>query len=169
MLILTSSIRECLSLPTIEQAAGLDDTKIYGTEINVAGVTYASINSACTELGKSYKTVFARISNYNWSIDQAFDLAPPPASKKPSNSMHLSTSIGEFLSIADASQATGIKIGTIAHRLRNGWTPDQAVGVAPKPKKNSTGVAIVVEGKRFSSLAAAARSYGLEPKLYIRG
>ena len=120
---------------TPEQAAGLDDSKVYGIEVNVGGVTYNSINSACAELGKSYKKVIARISDYNWSVEQAFDLAPPPPPKKPGNSTQLSTSIGDFLSIADAERATGIKMATIANRLRNGWTPDQAVGAAPKPKR----------------------------------
>jgi len=150
---------------TPEQAAGLDDSKVYGIEVNIGGVTYNSINSACSELGKSYKKVIARISDYNWSIEQAFDLAPPPPPKKPSNSTQLSTSIGDFQSIADAAQATGIKMGTIANRLRSGWTPDQAVGAAPKPNKNNTGQAITIEGKRYSSLADAARSHGLEPKI----
>lgn len=150
---------------TPEQAAGLDDSKVYGIEVNVGGVTYNSINSACAELGKSYKKVIARISDYNWSVEQAFDLAPPPAPKKPGNSMQLSTSIGEFLSIADAAQATGIKMATIANRLRNGWAPDQAVGAAPKPKKKSSGTAITIAGKRYSSLADAARAHGVEPKI----
>ena len=126
---------------TPEQAAGLDDDKNYATQIKVNGIKYSSISSACNALGKSYKNVFARLHNYGWTIEQAFDLIAPPELKKSPNSIKLSTSIGSFESLGEAAKATGIKMGTIAHRLKNGWSPDQAVGAAKKPsrKKNESG------------------------------
>ena len=150
---------------TPEQAAGLDESKSYGIEVNIEGTTYPSIRAACLALGKNYKTVHKRFNQSGWSLYQAFDIDEPPEKKEAHNSNQIITSIGVFKSISEASRETGIKIGTIANRLRKGWTPDQAVGAAPRPKKTSNGVAITVDGMRYSSLADAARSYGLEPKI----
>lgn len=150
---------------TPEQAAGLDDSKVYGTAIEVNGVSYSSISSACSHLKKNYKTIMARIHNHGWSIDQAFDLVPRPKPKKPSNSIQLKTSIGKFGSIGEAAAATGLKQATIANRIRSGWNHNQALGAEPPPKKKRLGNKVEINGKTYSSLSEAARSYGVTPKI----
>jgi hypothetical protein len=37
-------------------------------------------------------------------------------------------------SILALAAAYGASEGNVARRLRSGWTPEQAVGIAPKPK-----------------------------------
>ena len=117
---------------THEQAAGLDPNKTYGSSIEVNGNLFPSISQACTALGKNYKRVFARMNAHGWNINQAFDLQEPPKSKKSPNSIKISSSIGEFESVGDAASFVGINRATIAHRIRNGWTHDEALGLVKR-------------------------------------
>lgn len=119
---------------TPEQAAGLDPEKRYGVEIELNGTKYDSIRQACSELGKSYKTIFARINAHGWTIEQAFDLKARPKPKKPSNSVRIVSSIGEFESICDAAKVVGVKQATISNRLRLGWSHDEALGLAKRQR-----------------------------------
>lgn len=120
---------------TPEQAAGLDPEKNFGIDVEVGGKKYSSISQACTALGKNYKRVHARLNKHGWTLEQAFDLTPAPQSRKPSNSMRIISSIGEFESIGDASKAAAVKPATIASRLRKGWTHDEALGLVKRQKK----------------------------------
>ena len=122
---------------TPEQAAGLDPEKTYGMEIEVSGKKYSSLSLACTDLRKNYKTIFARIKIYGWTIEQAFDLQAPPKPNKSSNSIRIVSSIGEFNSIGDAAKVLGIKHSTISNRLRMGWTHDEALGLVERKSVKS--------------------------------
>jgi hypothetical protein len=117
---------------TPEQAAGLDPEKTYGIEIEVSGRKYSSLSQACANLRKNYKTIFARIKIYGWTVEQAFDLQAPPKPKKSPNSIRIVSSIGEFESIGDAAKVVSIKQSTISNRLRMGWTHDEALGVVER-------------------------------------
>lgn len=117
---------------TPEQAAGLDPDKAYGIGIELSGMKYASVSQACTALGKKYKTIIARMNCYGWTIEQAFDLQAPPKPKKSSNSVRITSSIGEFESIGDAAKVVGVKQATISNRLRLGWSHDEALGLVKR-------------------------------------
>lgn len=119
---------------TPEQAAELDQEKTYGIDVEVDGKQYSSISQACTALGKNYKRVHTRLNKYGWTIEQAFDLQPAPKPKKSSNSIRITSAVGEFESVGDAAKAVGVKQATVASRLRKGWTHDEALGLVKRNK-----------------------------------
>ena len=117
---------------TAEQAAGLDPKKSYGKAVVVAGAKFRSVRSAAEHFGLDYKLAHSRLKKPGWSIEQAFGIAPPPSDCARFTGREVVTKHGTYTSIAAASRATGIKAGTIAKRLRDGWSPDEAVGLAPR-------------------------------------
>lgn len=50
----------------------------------------------------------------------------------------LITAMGEARSLRAWAARTGVPKSTISYRLRIGWTPEQAVGVAPPPNRDRT-------------------------------
>ncbi len=119
-----------------EEAAGLVERKGAWLEVVVRGKRYSSFAKVADHFGIPHKTAYARFRVYGWSLEQALGLRPPPFKRPPINSKVLNTSIGKFYSISEAARRTGLKSGTIASRLRAGWTHDEAVGATP-PRANS--------------------------------
>lgn len=62
--------------------------------------------------------------------------------------------------MSHAARAVGLESRVVAYRLGVGWTMDQALGLAPARKQKFSGKSIIVDGKEFSSISAAAREYG---------
>ena len=101
--------------------------------VTVEGVDYPTVRAAAKVYGLAHGNVTRRLL-YGWTIEQAFDLEPPPKPKKSSNSIRIISSIGEFESVGDASKAVGVKHATITNRLRKGWTHDEALGLVKRSK-----------------------------------
>ena len=55
---------------------------------------------------------------------------------------------------------------TVARRLRDGWTPEQAVGVVERQKAEVTGVAVTYQGKHYRNLRMLADELGLDAKTF---
>jgi hypothetical protein len=67
-----------------------------------------------------------------------------------------------FPSIKAVSRHYGIADTRVRDRLASGWTLNQALELSPKPKRTSTKAkSVVVDGKVFPSLAAAADCFGI--------
>lgn len=72
----------------------------------------------------------------------------------------------KFESLESAARAFGVHRNTLDYRLSKGWTPEEAVGLEPRPNHaaNTPGVAVKVLGREFKNIKAAAeyynRSYG---------
>lgn len=72
----------------------------------------------------------------------------------------------EFESITAFSEHFGISKEKVTRRLGNGWSPAQAVGIEPPPKRlGTTGKPLVFDGIEYISLAAAAEALGLDKKV----
>lgn len=69
-----------------------------------------------------------------------------------------------FSSIKALAEHYGLAKEKVTKRLAGGWTPEQAVGLAPKRRDGSTGKPMTFEGVMYASLAHAARALGLDPK-----
>ncbi len=68
----------------------------------------------------------------------------------------------EFKSIQSAARHYGRSSNNIAYRLSKGWTPEQAVGLHPRPSfaGNTAGIPVRVQGLEFSNLKQAAKHFG---------
>ncbi len=122
------------------------------------GKTYRSLKKLASEYEANYPNLPRRY-RLGWTLEQALGLAPAPK-RKAHNATQLTSSIGAFSSIRDASSKLGIKEQTISKRLRDGWPVDEALGLAPPPeRKPRSGVAVLCEEVEFPSVAAFARRY----------
>ncbi len=67
-----------------------------------------------------------------------------------------------YESIASAAREFGISRKLLSNRLQKGWTPEQAVGLEPKPNNLGRGKsrAVEIDGVRFKSIKDAAAHYG---------
>jgi hypothetical protein len=68
----------------------------------------------------------------------------------------------KFNSIASAADAFGMPHNTVRYRLSKGWTPEQALGLEPRPSHAGTtaGIPVEVQGLEFSSIRQAAKHFG---------
>lgn len=68
----------------------------------------------------------------------------------------------KFDSIGSAARTFGVSRNTLDYRLSKGWTPEQAVGIEPRPRfaASTAGRTVIVEGHEFDSIRQAAKFYG---------
>jgi hypothetical protein len=68
----------------------------------------------------------------------------------------------EFESINRAAVEFGMSRNTLDYRLSKGWTPEEAVGLEPRPSHaaRTPGVSVIVEGREFKTIKDAAQHYG---------
>ena len=59
-------------------------------------------------------------------------------------------------SVLELAERFGIHPSTVARRLRDGWTPEAAVGVDAKPKRQGHGISVTYKGKQYPHLKALA-------------
>lgn len=65
---------------TPEQAAEIAPRRKFARhKVTIDGRTFPSLKSASERLGLNYKTVFKRVSDSGWTLEQALGLVPPPA------------------------------------------------------------------------------------------
>lgn len=128
--------------------------------VTVEGVDYPTVRAAAKVYGLAHGNVTRRLL-YGWTIEQAFELEPPPQ-RKAHNATKLVTDKGVFNSIRDAAVAYGLEEGTVAKRLQIGWTDKQAVGEEQPPKRRPRkGRTIVCENKEYPSVNEFADAYGV--------
>lgn len=127
--------------------------------IEFRGEIFNSIKALAERYGVHCGNVSRRLRS-NWTIAQALGLDQPPL-RKAHNAEQLVTSIGLFRSVRHAAQALGMEEGTIAARMRQGWTPDEAIGVNKRLKRNpNRGKIISVDGCVFPSANEFADHFG---------
>lgn len=128
--------------------------------VTVNHINYPSVRAAAQAHGLAHGNVTRRLLN-GWTVEQAFELEPAPRRKAP-NAATLTTDKGVFNSIRDAALAYGVEEGTIAQRLRLGWSDRQAVGEeAPPRKRTGRGKKLVCEGREYPTVNDLADEYGV--------
>lgn len=67
----------------------------------------------------------------------------------------------EYVSLESAAKAFGLSRNTVDYRLSKGWTPEQALGLMPKPSfaAKTSGISVRVEGKEFRNIKEASKQY----------
>lgn len=103
--------------------------------LTVNNIYYPSVRAAAKAYGLAYGSVTRRLLN-GWTVEQAFELEAAPIRKAP-NALTITTYKGVFSSIRNAAVAYGIEEGTLAQRLRLGWSDRQAVGEEAPPRKRT--------------------------------
>ena len=127
-------------------------------EFNILGTAFSSLTEAAKEYGLTVQLVSRRLKD-DWTLEQAVGVDPPPK-RLAHNAKSLKTTNGQFASVREASKASGVSQANINARLKLGWTPDQACGFAPAPKRVSNNASQVkCAGKIFTSKAALADAY----------
>lgn len=78
-------------------------------------------------------------------------------------------------SIASAARFCGVANTTVINRLARGWSPEQALGLDPKPKQKRKATAsvrsieVIVNGKHYSTVTEAANAFNFpRQKFYNR-
>ncbi len=131
-------------------------------KVTIDGKHYPSRTDAAAAFGVKLGTVNFRLRN-GWSIEEAFGAKPGPRSQK--NFKKVTIDGKHYTSMGDAAAAFGLKLNTVSHRLRDGWSIEEAFGAKQRPPSKSTGEQIVVAGQVFKSRAEACRSFGLSPQV----
>jgi group I intron endonuclease len=123
--------------------------------------TFSSLSQACATLGQPYKQVHKRLQYLGWTPEEALGIQPIIERKKPVTLTINAGEVRHFASEREASRVLGVPYLVAYRRLRRGWTPEQAFGLVPPPRRKSAAakeVAINVDGRIrcWPSLAEAA-------------
>ncbi len=147
---------------SLDEAFGVIERAREG--FNVGEQEFGTFKDACEHYDLNIKKVESRL-RLGWTVEEAFDLVgrrPKPKQKvtqKPRKSVVIEGK--EFVSLSQAADAYGIKVGTLSYRIRKGWTPDQAVGIDPPPDNNPLHNVVEFDGYKFSSLQKASDFFGV--------
>jgi len=79
-----------------------------------------------------------------------------------SNRREITINRQKYKSIGSAASAHGLSRNTVDYRLSKRWTPEQAVGLEPRPSNSAStpGVPVIVQGHEFNSIRQAAAYFG---------
>jgi hypothetical protein len=132
---------------------------IRGQPIEVAGVVYPSLNQAAASLGIADSCVRYRLA-VGWSAEQAFGLEKRGGARTGAVFVAAGK---EFPSLASVARHFDVEQAVLRDRLKNGWEMDQAIGLAPRERRNpARGKFVVVAGRSFHSVAEAAKHFGVD-------
>ena len=148
---------------TIEQALGLEPRHHKNKrhkETTVDGRTFVNIKAAIDFYGLNESVVRGRLRS-KWTVEEAFEIVEkvsPHSQSKP-----VVVDGKEFESHTHAARFYGVVRGTWHARIRRGYTPEQAAGLSPKPKKRHYAAKETTAfGRTFDNLDEACRTLGDE-------
>lgn len=136
-----------------------------GNAVTVRGVHYSSFYAAEQAHGIKRGKALAR-TQAGWTVEQAFDLAPPPPSTRGQPQPQAVEVRGvRFDTLRAAALAYGVQAPTFAARLRRGLTPEAALGLDGSGFESAT-KPLAVGGSQYASTAAACRSLGVDVAVF---
>ena len=156
---------------TIEEALGLEPRNRKNAryiEIKVEGKTFKNIKAACDFYGLNESVVRGRLNSRRnkWTVEEAFEIVEkflPHPNLKP-----IVIDGKEFEGHKHAARFYGINYGTLYSRMESGYTPEQAVGIEPKPvKKHHAAKEITVFGGTYPSIDEACRQLAAQNGLFF--
>ncbi len=96
------------------------------------------------------------------------DYAPPPPKPKPPSRWQLEADGVVYRSVREACRKLGIEIHTFRNRRNRGCTVEQALGLAPVPKRPRKGSTLYeIEGEKLC-LNDISKKYGVDPSTFKR-
>lgn len=144
---------------TIEQAIGLEPRNhknaIY-IEVTVEGRTFPNIKAAADFYGVKESTANGRLRRLGWTPEEAFGVVEKKVFSK--NYKPITVAGVTFETNAAAARFYGLTVNAWFMRLHSGYTPEQAAGLEPKPKKkHHSAKKVMVFGEIYPSLDEACR------------
>lgn len=130
--------------------------------VDAAGKRFPSLKSAAEHFGINYKLAHDRVVDKGWTVAQALEVDPPPASAKFAG-VQIKIGRKTFTSIGECARWYGINPTSLLVRMRKyGQSPVDAVAyLRCKPKAGARGTPVSAFGKRFDSFLACAEHHGL--------
>jgi hypothetical protein len=125
------------------------------------GKVFDSIKEAAKHYeGRNYNKVLSRL-RLGWTPEQAFDLVKRPVTKRH-NVRALEIEGREYQSLSEVSATYSVPLKLLHKRLALGWTAEEAVGLTARTRGAANSAKpVVVNGRRFSSIKAACKEYGI--------
>jgi hypothetical protein len=134
-----------------------------GITVTIRGCEYPSLWAACKALGAPYSASTRRLKQ-GWDPERAVSAPVGERGGPAKNSGKRLHAAGKrYPSITAAAKAIGVDPSVVRERIRAGWTPSEALS-APV-RATLTGRPVTVAGRRYPSIAAAARAHGLTSRL----
>ena len=131
--------------------------------ISVGELEFPTLRAAADYFNIDDDLLRARIDAMGWSLDEAVGLVDRPKTKYSPRG-EITVGGHTFESQKDAAKHFGVGFQRYSLRTsRYGWTPEQALGLAPPPN-GASGVSVEVvlnDGQRFRSLSAASKHFGV--------
>lgn len=144
-----------------------------GNPIWVRGKRYPSIASAARAFNVDEALATQRLREQKWTVEQALEIAPRPEQKNSPKPVTVTIDGVEkhFPSVTAAALELGLCPKAVnAKKTQNGWSIEQALGLADPPCRKPTRTKPVVfryKNKRYAyaSFTEAARQHGVDRSL----
>lgn len=125
---------------TVDQAFGLEppvpkSASVNGDEIMLAGKLFPSRAAAAKSLGLDPRIVHKRLKHYGWTLNQAFEIDPPPV-RRSNHAKAITVQGKTYAAVIDACNTFGISFSTVHVRVASGMTLEEAL-TKPSRKKKS--------------------------------
>ena len=124
--------------------------------------TLASLLRTNINPNLSHKHFCKRLNVYGWSVRKALLTKV----KDPSKGREIIVNGKKYISIGSASRKTGIKRGTISHRINKGKWPKNKI-LEKNPEVDNL-KPIIVDGIKFKSSSEAAKSFGINSYTFLK-
>jgi len=129
-----------------------------GEPVEYEGVLYPSWSTLAKTFGITEKLLDGR-RRWRWLLADALTI--PPGGRNRSN-ISIAVEGQRFDTIRAAADHFVAPYKLACARLKDGWTPAQALGL--EPRNVATRKPVKIQGRRFPTIAEAARFYGHRPR-----
>lgn len=127
------TVRMRLKLGWSNDDALLAELNEHEKPVEVDGTKYPSIYSAADAYDVSVSMVYSRL-RAGWSIEAALKTPPTKIVERNGREIEIRVKGVSYRSISEVARAYDLRIGTVMWRLKHGWTPEEAVGIAERKR-----------------------------------
>jgi hypothetical protein len=113
---------------TPEQAAELEPRKgqRMAKHITVNGQQFSTLKAAAESFGLQYGTVYNRLRNKGWTLEQSLGIDPAPA-REHRDAKSVNIGVINYPSIAEAAREHGVAVQALRRYIRMGLSPELAL------------------------------------------
>jgi hypothetical protein len=111
-----------------EQAAELEPRKGQRIQKNITinGQHYSTLRAAAESFGLQYGTVYNRLRNKGWTLEQSLGIDPAPA-REHRDAKSVNIGVINYPSIAEAAREHGVAVQALRRYIRMGLSPELAL------------------------------------------